>query len=399
MNLFILSWHYLKAKKLNTILSLLLTVFGVGTITLLMLLSKQLDDKLSKDAEGIDLVVGAKGSPIQMILCNIFQIDNPTGNIKLKDANIIMHNRMVKKAIPLALGDNYEGYRIVGTNHEYAKHFNAEINKGKLWKNVMEATIGVDVAERTGLKIGDVFSSVHGLSAGEDVHENAKYKITGIFKPSGSVVDRLILTNIESIWEVHESHKMLDRLDTSSNNNKEITSLLIQYKNPMAAINLPRFINSQTNMQAASPAFEIVKLLSNIGVGLEALQIFAVLVIFIAALSIFIALFNALKERRYDLAIMRMLGASKDKLLVLIISEGLILVVLGTLIGMIFGHLALQFIQQAVQKSQHIRLDGVPFIKNELYILLAAPLLGFIAAILPALTAYRIDISKTLSKE
>ncbi len=399
MNLFILSWHYIKAKKLNTILSLLLTVFGVGTITLLMLLSKQLDDKLSKDAEGIDLVVGAKGSPIQMILCNIFQIDNPTGNIKLKDASKIMQNRMVKKAIPLALGDNYEGYRIVGTNHEYANHFNAEIYNGKLWTHVMEATIGVDVAKRTGLKTGDFFASAHGLSAGDDVHENAKYKVAGIFKPTGTVVDRLILTNIESIWEVHESHKMSGRLDTSTNNNKEITSILIQYKNPMAAINLPRFINSQTNMHAASPAFEIVKLLSNIGVGLEALQIFAILVIFIAALSIFIALFNALKERRYDLAIMRMLGASKVKLFVLIISEGLTLVVLGTIIGMLFGHLALQFIQQAVQKSQHIRLDGVPFIKNELYILLAAPLLGFIAAILPALSAYRIDISKILAKE
>ena len=162
MNLLTLSWNYIKNKPLNTVLSILLTVFGTGTITVLMLLSRQLDDKLRKDAEGIDLVVGAKGSPVQLILCNIFHIDNPTGNIKLKDAQFVMKNRMVKKAIPLALGDNYEGYRILGTTHDYASQYKMELSEGKLWEKPMEVTLGYEVARRSKLNIGDTFAGSHG---------------------------------------------------------------------------------------------------------------------------------------------------------------------------------------------------------------------------------------------
>jgi putative ABC transport system permease protein len=404
MNLFILSWNYLKNKPLNSVLSILLTVFGTGTITVLMLLSRQLDDKLRKDAQGIDLVVGAKGSPIQLILCNIFHVDNPTGNIKLKDAMFVMRNRMVKKAIPLALGDNYEGYRIVGTTHEYAKHYNLELAEGNLWQAPMEVTIGAEIARRNNLKVGDSFAGSHGLTPSDDVHGDHPYKVAGIFKPSHSVADRLILTNIESVWEVHDGgHSGIDtnKIDTVQKQNidREITSLLIEFKSPIAAVNLPRMINSQTNMQAASPAYETVRLLKNIGVGVDALQIFAYLVIFIAALSVFIALFNALKERRYDLAVMRMLGASQTRLFVLIILEGLLLVLIGTVAGMLLGHLALQIIQQAVEKSQQLQLGNIYFLKEELWILLFAPLAGIIAALIPALSAYRLDISKVLAKE
>jgi putative ABC transport system permease protein len=394
MNLLKISWNYLRSRQLNTLLSLLLTVFGTGTITVLLLLQQQLENKLLNDAKGIDLVVGAKGSPIQMILCNIFQIDNPTGNIKLKEARFVMKNRLVKKAIPLALGDNYEGYRIIGTNYDYATQYKLQLAEGKLWEKTMDVTLGSEVAKRTNLQIGDTFASSHGLSAGsEDVHENARYKVVGIAKPAGTVLDRLILTHIESVWQVHEGHNATP--DTA----REITSLLVTFKSPMAAVSLPRLINSQTNMLAASPAFETVKLLSNIGVGLDALQIFAYLVVGMAVLSVFIALFNALKERRYDLAVMRMLGASPGRLFVLIITEGLLIVVLGTLLGMALGHLALQFIQQALEKQQNIQLGGMAFVPQEIWLLVLAPVLGFVAAVLPAFSAYRLDIARILAKE
>ncbi|MBC8111769.1 MAG: FtsX-like permease family protein [Verrucomicrobia bacterium] len=399
MNLLGISWKYLKNKPLNTLLSLLLTVFGVATITVLLLLSRQLEDKLLKDARGIDLVVGAKGSPIQLILCNIFHIDNPTGNIKLSEATALMRNRMVKKAIPVSLGDNYEGYRIVGTSPDYLALYKTEIATGKPHNKVMEVTLGAEVARRTGLKINDSFAGSHGLSGSEDVHENAKYKVTCVLKPSGSVADRLIITNLESVWEVHDGHSMGNMPDTSQQLNKEITALLVQYRSPMAAINLPRFINSQTNMQAASPAYETVKLLKNIGVGIDALQIFGYLVMGMASLSVFISLFNALKERRYDLAVMRMLGASQTKIFVLIILEGLLIVVLGTLLGLALGHLGLYFLQKALENAQQIELGSLYFLQEEIWILLLAPVLGLLAALIPALSAYNLDISKILAKE
>src|ERR1044071_4851356 len=119
MSLFTLVWSYLKAKPLNTVLNILLLSMGIGVITTLILFNNQFQEKMSENSRGIDLVVGAKGSPLQLVLCAVFHIDFPTGNINLKEAEQISKNRLVKKAIPMALGDSYQGYRIIGTNVHY----------------------------------------------------------------------------------------------------------------------------------------------------------------------------------------------------------------------------------------------------------------------------------------
>jgi len=113
MNLLILSWNYIKAKPLNTLLNTLLMGLGIAIILVLILLSTQLEENFDKNKRGVDLVVGAKGSPLQLILANIYHIDFPTGNIKLEEAKSLTRNRLIKSAIPLALGDNYQGFRIV----------------------------------------------------------------------------------------------------------------------------------------------------------------------------------------------------------------------------------------------------------------------------------------------
>ena len=157
MNLFKLSWNYLKDKPLNTMLNILLMSLGIAIILVLILLSTQLEENLGKNKRGIDLVVGAKGSPLQLILANVYHIDFPTGNIKLDQAKGLTRNRLVKSAIPLALGDSYNGFRIVGTNHDYINLYQGEVADGKLWSYNLEATIGPNVAKRLGLKIGDEF--------------------------------------------------------------------------------------------------------------------------------------------------------------------------------------------------------------------------------------------------
>ena len=135
MNLFLLVWSYLKSKPLNTALNIFLLALGIAVVTILLLFNNQLQEKISANAKGIDLVVGAKGSPLQLILCSVFHIDFPTGNIKLSEAEKVVRHRMVKNAIPLALGDSYNGYRIVGTNHAYAELYKATLASGVWWKN------------------------------------------------------------------------------------------------------------------------------------------------------------------------------------------------------------------------------------------------------------------------
>ena len=394
-----ISWKSLWSKPLSASLNIMLVAFGTGILTLLLLASTQIEEKLNNNSKDIDLVVGAKGSPLQLILSSIYYIDFPTGNIPLKEANELSHNPFVKRATPLALGDNYNGVRIVGTDSNFISLYGLKIKHGKFWVKDLEATIGINVAKEQNLKVGDTFYGAHGLTNNSDVHKDHPYKVVGILTPQHNVTDNLILTNIASVWEMHEEEgkkengkgKMEDVED------REITALLIQYRSPMSVAMFPRMVNQMTSLQSASPAMESTRLFSLIGVGVDTLQWFAVLIMFIAAISVFINLYNSLKERNYDLAIMRTLGASRTKLFIIVILEGLLLTIAGTIVGILIGHVILELIGN-YQESSQAKLSGKIFITSELYLLLAGLGIGIFASALPALQAYRSNISKILAK-
>ena len=415
MNIFKISVSYLAARPLNTFLNVVLFTLGIFIIVILILFSRQLEDQLARNTEGIDLVVGAKGSPLQIILCNIFHVDFPTGNISLEEAEKLVRNPQIKKAIPLALGDSYRGYRIVGSTLDYPALYSAELEMGKLWQRSMEVVAGANAARVLGMKVGDQFASQHGLSEAGAAHEHDQLTLVGILQPTNTVLDNLILTGIRSVWEVHEEHDeegdhaheedsdgklsgLIPGLSLGGVEDKEITSLLIQFRSPMGAVMLPRLINDNTSMQAASPAFETARLFSIVGVGVEVVQGFAVVIIFIAALSIFIALYSALKERSYDLAIMRSLGATRARLFFSIILEGMLITLAGSLLGFLLGHLALELMSVYFPEGSQANLTGAVILKEEWWVLLGGVFIGFMAAFIPAIWIFRTDISKVLAK-
>ncbi|MDQ8053671.1 MAG: FtsX-like permease family protein [Pedobacter sp.] len=409
MNTIKISWKSIWAKPLSTALSVLLIAFGTAILTILILASHQIEQKLNNNSKDIDLVVGAKGSPLQLILSSIYYIDFPTGNIPLKDAQEIMHNPFVKRAVPLALGDNYNGARIVGTDSNFVALYGLKLQEGKFWQADLEATIGANVALNHHLKVGSTFYGAHGLTENKDQHKEHAYKVTGILSEQGNVTDNLILTNVASIWAMHEEGEseksigpetdtqLTPQTPAKSNEDRELTSILIQYRSPMSVVMFPRMVNQGTNLQSASPAMESTRLFSLIGVGVDTLQWFAALIMLIAAISVFINLYNSLKERSYDLAIMRILGASRGKLFVIVILEGLILTIVGTLLGLCLGHFALQLIG-SYQESSQAKLTGKILLSQEAYLLVAGLAIGIFAAIIPAIQAYRANISKILAK-
>lgn len=418
MNLFALVWNYLKARPLNTGLNIILLSLGIAVITILLIFNKQLEEKITRNAKGIDLVVGAKGSPLQLILCNIFHMDFPTGNINLAEAEKIAKNRLVKKAIPLALGDSYQGFRIIGTSKDYPELYEAKIQTGEWWQQTMEVTLGAQVATQLRLNLNDKFTSTHGLSSDGHAHDAVQFVVKGILQSSNSVIDNLIFTNVQSIWKAHEEHNENEEESedkhthpgeentnasllvpgvAAGDSTKEITSMLIRYRSPMGAIQLPRYVNGQSSMQAASPAFETARLFSILGVGLDILNGFAFVLIFISGLSIFIALYNSLKERRYDLAIMRSIGATRQKLFISVILEGMVLTFMGALTGLLLGHAVVMLMGNFLEETQKAGISGFMFYADEWIILVGSLLLGLISAVIPAFQAYRTDISKVLA--
>jgi len=403
-----ISWKSLTAKPLSSALNMMLIAFGTGILTLLLLASAQIAEKLENNSKDIDLVVGAKGSPLQLILSSIYYIDFPTGNIPLKSAEQLAHSPFVKKAVPLAQGDNYQGVRIVGTDSNFVSVYKLKTSSGKFWKQDFEVTIGAQVASAQKLKIGDQFYGAHGLSGSSDVHKKHAYTVVGILTPQGNVTDNLILTGVPSVWRMHEDHEEEEAAEAghaddvrpdlqAHHDEKEITALLIQYRSPMSVVMFPRMVNGSTNLQAASPAMESTRLFSLIGVGVDTLRWFALLIMLIAAVSVFVNLYNSLKEKSYDLAIMRTLGASRAKLFTIVILEGILLSLVGTVIGIFLGHAVLQVIG-ANQESSQARLSGTVFLSSEVYLFAAGLLIGIFASVIPAIQAYRANISKILSK-
>jgi putative ABC transport system permease protein len=217
-----------------------------------------------------------------------------------------------------------------------------------------------------------------------------------VLAPSGTVLDRLVLTSIESVWLVHDEHAGTGAPVTEEN--KEITALLIQYASPIAAAVLPRYINNNSEMQAASPAYETARLFTVIGVGVDVLRGFALVLILSAGLSLFIALYNALAERRYDLALMRTLGASPWTLMALMLLEGALLAGLGAVLGIALGHGATEALGQALTAAQQVAVTGRTWLPEELWLLAVAVAVGVMAALLPAWRAYRTDIAHTLAR-
>ena len=200
------------------------------------------------------------------------------------------------------------------------------------------------------------------------------------------------------------SHAAAPEVTTTSlleeDESKEVTSLLVQFKgHSYQALNMQRSINENTDMQAATPAIEINRLHSMMGVGTDALWQLALIIIFVSGLSVFIALFNSLKDRKYELALMRVMGATRSTLFLLILVEGLLLAGIGFLLGIALSHIGMEFFAGYLKTAYRYSFSGMIFLKEEIFLLAGALLVGLVAAIIPAVQAFRTDISTTLSKE
>ena len=419
-----LAWKNIWFKPLNTILSILLLTASVAIITILILVEKQFEEKYQSNLDGVDLVLGAQGSPLQLVLSSVYQVDDPTGNISYDSVKVWMQHPYVKKAIPLAYGDNYVGFKIV---------------EGKLFEHNFEVVIGAEVAEKLNLKLGDTFKGTHGSAAEGEVHDHGEYSIVGIASKTGKVIDNLILSNIPTVWQMHQDEGHEESLEEVAENpahgeeghvhheeeivaenpvhgeeghihdehesdmtidepNMEITSVLIEFKNKLGVFMWPNIIAQNTKMQAALPTYQMNRLFDMFGVGLNALKYLAFGIMLISGISIFIALFNTLKERKAEFALMRVNGAKKHQLLLVVLLESILLCIVGYFFGTVLGRVGIVLLSKASESDFKLGFDPMEIIWEKEGLLFGLTLLiGLLAALIPAIKAYTINISKTLA--
>jgi len=482
-----LLWAYLRARPLMTLLTTLLVALGMATVVIVTLVTGQFDERLRRDAAGIDLVVGAKGSPLQLVLSGVYHLDVPPGNIALSALDELRANRLVAQAVPISLGDSFRGFRIVGTEPEFLTMHAARFAGGQVFSAPMQAVLGARVAAEAGLRTGDRFAGTHGMGAGGPAHADETYTVSGVLAPTGGVIDRLVVTSTESIWQTHEhghgavvspssvppkapepsataaparpispsptppkerndgrhahahAHREARKAVTSPAGGsgavqsapaqalgagaarsakppadpsrdadhdhdaehapaREVTMLLVRYASPLAAVSLPRTINASDRLQAASPAFESARLVQLVGVGVDGLRAFGLLILTVAAGSVFVALFQALSDRRREMALMRLLGATPAHLFRLLLLEGLTLTAIGVAAGLLLGHITVEVAGQWLIPRGEWPLTGRVFDTIEWAWAAGALALGALASLWPAWRAARTGLADVLAE-
>lgn len=391
----VLAW--MAARPVLSGLSLLLVGLGVGTVVLVSLVTEQLETRIQRDAAGIDLVVGARGSALQLVLAGVYHLDVPPGNIPLDALAQVRDMPMVKAAVPLALGDSFRGFRIVGTEPALIDWLGGSVQRGAPFNAAMSVVIGAEVARMTGLGVGSRFAGQHGLSSDGPVHEDQVYSVQGVLHPTGGVLDRLILTPLASVWQVHEGEPTDATERAQLEAEREITLVLVRYASPLAAVTLPRSINAGGRLLAASPSFESARLMGLLGIGMETLRGLGLLILLMAGLSVFAALLQALSERRQELALLRLLGATPGHLIRLLLLEGLLLTGPGAVLGAGAAHLLLALVGQVAVSGVGVPLQAWVFASIEGWVVLGAMALGVLAALLPAWRVSRLPLADTLA--
>jgi putative ABC transport system permease protein len=424
-----LALAYMRDRLGTTLVHILLLALAVASLVVLLLVSRQVSDRFARDAAGVDLVVGAKGSPLQLILSSVYHLDAPTGNVPLDTLDLLRRDPLVARAIPLALGDNFRGFRIVGTEPSFLGLKGATLGSGRMWEARYEVVIGASVARATGAGIGQRFVGSHGLGTDADgsmEHDHAPFVVTGVLEPTGSVIDRLILTSVESVWGVHgieapEEHDDHDHgaheakedhggghdhgggtvrpvLEGPSALAPEVTAVLVSYRSPAAALRLPAAINRQTALQAAVPAQETARFLTLFDGAIAGARLFGWLIAGAGALSIFTVLLSAARAREGDMALLRVMGATRWQVFGTVLLEGVLTAGAGALLGMVLAHVLIGIAARSSLTLSGLGLSGLSAHPAEGAILGGALLLGAFAALLPAARVFRQDLATTLAR-
>ena len=396
-----IAWRYLWSRPLVTLLTLSSIAFGVALISAVLTLRRETERTFQREAALFDLVVGAKGSPLQLTLSSVYHLDMPTGNVPWALYEKLKENRRVQTAIPIGLGDNFQGFRIVGTERtlfdlkEGGQPF-FHFAEGREFKSDFEVVLGHQVALASGLKVGDAFAGTHGLISmpGSEVHGEFPYQVSGILKATGTAQDRAIFGTLRSVWIIHDKehklHAAIQGTASRAESPLEVTAVLIQLKARGLRLWVADDIRNNTEGMPAIPINEILRLYQNV---LEPMQqtllAVAALVVLVACFTVLVTLYQAAERRRRDIAIIRCLGGQRWEVGTLVLLEAVFLTLCGVLSGWLLGHGALALAAPMIHDHSGLLIQAWSTEQTEILALLTVFAAGAAAGIVPAITSYR----------
>ncbi|MDH3591587.1 MAG: ABC transporter permease [Planctomycetota bacterium] len=400
---------------LSTVVTVLATGLAAGLVMAVFSLSAQTRTAFAGGDLGFDAVLGARGSQLQLVLNTVFHLETSPGNIPYSLYKDIKGDPAIEMAIPYALGDNYEGFRIVGTTEEI---FRFEYREGERFRlrqpgrafnsQFAEAVIGSRVADRTGLKPGDRFFPTHGVTPDGVVHDRDEFLVVAVMEPTNSPSDRVIWIPIEAFFRIGGHYLANEKgehyepkdVETIPDEHKELSAVMLRFRGraPMTGMRLSQRINRSGKVATLAWPLDGVmgELFDKLGWVTRVLQLVAYLVVLVAIGSILASLYNTMNERRREFAILRALGARRATVFSAIVAESAAIAVLGALIGYVFYWLILTLAAVVVKQQTGVVVEVMAFHPILIKTPIAMIVLGAAAGLLPAAKAYRTDVASNL---
>jgi putative ABC transport system permease protein len=435
MSLWHIAWSYLWNRKFTTFLTILSVALAVGLISSVLTLREETRKRFEEEGQAFDLVVGAKGSPLQLVLSSVYFMDAPTGNIPIQVYEEIKADKEnVQAAFPIAMGDSYQNFRLVGTvpelfDHKWVSPLTNEerhpfqLAAGRIFERNYEVVLGALAAEQTGLDLDDTFVSTHGLMkmpefmGGHD-HSANPYRVVGVLKASGSPYDRAIFCNMASVWDAHahedehhgdhpeEPHEEHGPAPAGTTDYEEwgdqpssmVTAVLVQLQSPALSFQYKEKVRESTVAMAARPIDEVAKLFEQfLGTVKTVLLAVGYLVVVISALSIMIGLYLAILQRKRDLAIMRALGAARSEVFGAVIIEAFWVTLLGIVSGWFLGGVVTYVMGLYLTDRYGLVINAFSATREHWTAFATVAVVGLLAGVAPAWQAYRRNVARDLS--
>jgi putative ABC transport system permease protein len=386
-------WRYLQGRFVTSVLTVVSVALGVSLVIASVLLTRGIKEGFIAGATDYNLIVGAKGSPTQLVLNVIFRMDAPTPNIPLSAYEDLRRDPRVEVAVPVAMGDAYQGFRYVATSEAYFAPFPwrrhaPALSTGRLFRSEAperpdyEAVLGADVARRTALKASDRFYE------GEEM---AAYPLTvvGVLRPTGTADDRAIFISLASYWEMNEVSRRAMV--------KPLTAVLVRPRRLSDLTALHRGWNVAPDLQAALPSAVLLNVFNLLGLVEDVLFVVLTVVAVVVGLYLFVTMYNATLERRREIATMRALGARRATVLGIVLLESCVIAALGGLAGILGGHgvAALGAYLLAARGGPVTHALALGALQPATFGAVVA--LGALAGLVPAVLAYRTEVAENLA--
>ena len=398
MTLPLVVYRSLRQHALSTAITTGGIALAVGLLMCVWMVKTQSQAAFTQTTTGFDAVLGARGSKLQLVLNAIFHLEASPGNVPAQQFEAVRRHPMVKTAIPIAVGDNLRGFRLVGTvpemftNVEYAtgKKFAVEAG-GKLFAaDKKEAVAGSFAAQRLGLKVGDTFKPFHGLAFDAKAEHADVFTVTGILEPTNTPVDRVIWIPLKGLQTMsgHDPKAATD-----------VSAVLLQLRTPIAGLQMDMMYNKQGNqLTFAYPVGAIVaELFSKIGWFDQVLALVAYLVALVAAGSVLASIYNSMNARRRDLAILRALGAKRRTVFGAVLAEAACIGALGAAAGFAVYYGLFAGVAKVIRAQTGVVLD-LGATHPVLWICPLAMIgLCALGGVVPALKAYRTPVAETIA--